>query len=59
MMPRLVCLVRRHQWHNGWDEDRRRTVWSCKRCGTTRRSFEKGNPGDPFGGGGIADGGGG
>jgi hypothetical protein len=21
MMPRLICLVRRHQWHNGWDEE--------------------------------------
>jgi hypothetical protein len=21
MKARLICLVRRHQWHNGWDED--------------------------------------
>ena len=61
MMPRLICLVRRHQWHNGWDEERHRTVWTCKRCGITRRSDEAGDPGtlDPFGGGGIADAGGG
>ena len=62
MTPRLICLVRRHQWHNGWDEDRHRTVWTCKRCGATRRSDEMGNPGtlDPFGGGhGGADAGGG
>jgi hypothetical protein len=39
MMPRLICLVRTHQWHNGWDEDRHRTVWTCKRCGK-RRSDE-------------------
>ena len=60
MMPRLICLVRRHQWHNGWDEDRHRTVWTCKRCGK-RRSDETGDPRtlDPFGGGGIADAGGG
>ena len=38
MSPGLICLVRRHQWHNGWDEDRHLTVWTCKRCGVTRRS---------------------
>jgi hypothetical protein len=64
MTPRLICLVRRHQWHNGWDEDRHQTVWTCKRCGTTKRSEETGDPGtlDPFGGahgGGGGDGGGG
>ena len=63
MLPRLICLVRRHQWHNGWDEDRHLTVWTCKRCGKTR-SDEKGDPYtlDPFGGGiggGGGDGGGG
>jgi hypothetical protein len=35
MKARLICLVRRHQWHNGWDEDRHVTVWTCKRCGAT------------------------
>jgi hypothetical protein len=59
MMPRLVCLVRRHQWHNGWDEERHEVVWTCKRCGATKRD-ERGDPGtlDPFGGGGVADAGG-
>jgi hypothetical protein len=33
MKARLMCLVRRHQWHNGWDTDRHETVWTCKRCG--------------------------
>jgi hypothetical protein len=32
---RLICLVRRHQWHNGWDEERYLTIWTCKRCGAT------------------------
>ena len=36
MRARLICLVRRHQWHNGWDEERHVTVWTCKRCGVTR-----------------------
>ena len=36
MMPKLFCLVRKHQWHNGWDEDQHATVWTCKRCGATR-----------------------
>lgn len=38
MSPRLICLVRRHQWHNGWDEDQHVTVWTCNRCGVTRGS---------------------
>jgi hypothetical protein len=33
MRARLICLVRRHQWHNGWDEERHEVVWTCKRCG--------------------------
>jgi hypothetical protein len=44
MKARLICLVRRHQWHNGWDEDRHQTVWTCRRCGATRRSDEMGDP---------------
>jgi hypothetical protein len=56
MLPRLVCLVRRHQWHNGWDEDRHQTLWTCKRCGATRSSDENGirpagNPGSLWGAG--------
>ena len=44
MKARLTCLVRRHQWHNGWDEERHLTVWTCKRCGKTRvSSDQKGN----------------
>jgi hypothetical protein len=41
---RLICLVRRHQWHNGWDEERRQTVWTCQRCGATKKSQETGTP---------------
>src|SRR5829696_1486722 len=26
MTPRLTCLVRRHQWHNVWDNDQHKTV---------------------------------
>ena len=58
MKARLVCLVRRHQWHNGWDADRHETVWTCKRCGATRRPdggaragwFASGGDGGGFGG---------
>jgi hypothetical protein len=51
MKARLICLVRRHQWHNGWDADRHQTAWTCKRCGATKSSDEMGDPGtmDPFG----------
>jgi hypothetical protein len=55
---RLICLVRRQQWHNGWDEERHLTVWTCKRCGKTRVPADE--MGDPRmmapggGGGGIA-----
>ena len=38
MVPKLICLVRQHQWHNGWDEDQHLTVWTCKRCGAVRGS---------------------
>jgi hypothetical protein len=56
MKARLICLVRRHQWHNGWDEERHRTVWICKRCGATKVHYsdEMGDPrliGGPGGGG--------
>ena len=47
MKARLICLVRRHQWHNGWDEDRHQTVWTCKRCGATKRSDDMGASGLP------------
>ena len=67
MVTRLVCLVRRHQWHNGWDEDRHVTVWTCKRCGATRGADDTGSRlawgagagGGGFGGGGFGEGGGG
>jgi len=36
MTRRLSCLVGRHRWHNGWDEDRHQAVWTCNRCGKTR-----------------------
>src|SRR5215211_3776803 len=50
MKARLICLVRRHQWHNGWDEERHLTRWTCKRCGK-KKSDEMGDPGimDPGG----------
>jgi len=41
MKARLICLVRTHQWHNGWDEERHLTVWTCKRCGKTKVSSDK------------------
>jgi hypothetical protein len=51
----VICLVRRHQWYKGWDEERHLTVWTCKRCGKTRASSdEMGDPtliGGPGGGG--------
>jgi RNase P subunit RPR2 len=43
-MKPLKCLVGRHQWHNGWDDYLHQVVWTCKRCGKTRRPDEKGNP---------------
>jgi hypothetical protein len=36
MKARLICLIRRHQWHNGWNEDEHVPVWTCKRCGKTK-----------------------
>ena len=45
MKARLICLVRRHQWHNGWDEERHLTVWTCKRCGKTKDGDSR-NAGD-------------
>jgi hypothetical protein len=38
MSPWLICLVRRHQWDHGLDEDQHLTVWTCKRCGAKRGS---------------------
>ncbi len=38
MPSKLICLVRGHQWHNGWDEDQHLTVWTCERCGATKGS---------------------
>jgi hypothetical protein len=36
MKPRLVCLTRRHKWRQGWDNERRLTVWNCDRCRARR-----------------------
>jgi hypothetical protein len=36
MMPRLICLVRTHQWRSAWDSEQHKTVWTCNRCGKTR-----------------------
>ena len=37
MVPqRLRCLFRKHRWHNGWDEERHQTVWTCLRCGLVK-----------------------
>ena len=33
---RLKCLFRKHQWHNGWDAENHKTVWTCERCGVVR-----------------------
>ena len=41
MKARLICLIRRHQWHNGWNDYEHQTVWTCKRCGKS-----KGDSGD-------------
>ena len=62
MKARLICLIRRHQWHNGWNEDEHVPVWTCKRCGKTKRG--SGNTGYPRSRSrtlpwGVADGGGG
>jgi hypothetical protein len=55
MKARLICLVRRHQWHNGWDEDRHLAGWTCKRCGKTKaNSDEMGDPRLMDPGGGVA-----
>jgi hypothetical protein len=43
MTPRLICLFRRHQWHNGWDEVEHVTVWTCRRCGKTREEPVQGD----------------
>ena len=40
MMVGLICLIRRHQWHNGWDEDRHQTLCTCQRCGKTKLGKE-------------------
>jgi hypothetical protein len=33
MRRRLTCLFRRHDWHSEYDHERRRTSWTCQRCG--------------------------
>ena len=44
MKARLICLIRRHQWHNGWNDYEHQTVWTCNRCGKTRG--DSGSAGD-------------
>jgi hypothetical protein len=34
--PQLICLVRKHKWHQGWDNERRVQIWTCERCGRRR-----------------------
>ena len=46
MKARLICLIRRHQWHNGWNDYEHQTVWTCKRCGKTKGTTAMGNAGD-------------
>lgn len=42
MLPRrLRCLFRRHQWHNGWDAENHRPLWTCKRCGLIRTEIDQ------------------
>ena len=33
MRPRLICLLRRHDWHSEYDHEHRHTTWTCQRCG--------------------------
>jgi hypothetical protein len=42
MKPRLICLIRQHQWHrNDYEYP---TVWTCERCGKTK--VDSGSAGD-------------
>ena len=42
MKPRLICLLRQHQWHrNDYEYP---TVWTCERCGKTK--VDSGGAGD-------------
>ena len=36
MHSRLVCLLRRHDWHSEYDRENERVTWSCRRCGYIR-----------------------
>ena len=40
MKARLICLIRRHQWHNGSNDYEHQTVWTCKRCGKSKATRE-------------------
>ena len=37
MKARLICLIRWHQWHNGWNDYEHQTVWTCKRVASLGR----------------------
>jgi hypothetical protein len=41
MKARLICLSRRHHWHNDSNDYEHQTVWTCNRCGNS-----KGDSGD-------------
>lgn len=45
---KLRCLFRKHRWHNGWDEEAHRPLWTCKRCGLVKTEID--NMPDAFGG---------
>ena len=37
----LICLIRRHQWHDGWNDYLHQTVWTCARCGKAKGGYER------------------
>ena len=39
-MNRLVCLLRRHDWHSEYDHEHHETRWSCRRCGARKHSSD-------------------
>ena len=43
MKARLICLIRRHQWHKVFDHETKKTWLECRRCG--RRKITLGDMG--------------
>jgi len=39
MHRRLVCMLRRHDWHSEYDHESRRTEWRCRRCGLHKVTY--------------------